>query len=62
MCLNVSLIILEKGGRGQPQDIKVGKLLGVESIGDLEQKIGQHANVYATTTTEGDYSLYGKDN
>lgn len=37
----------------------VGKLLGVDSIGDLEGKVGWHANVYATTTPEGDYTLYG---
>lgn len=54
-------IILVKGGRGMPADTKVGTLIGVESIGDLEGKIGAHANVYATTTPEGDYSLYGSD-
>jgi len=54
-------IILVKGGRGMPEDTKVGTLIGVESIGDLEGKIGAHANVYATTTPEGDYSLYGSD-
>lgn len=52
-------IVLVKGGRGQSQDIQVGKLIGVNSIGDLQQKIGQHANVYATTTPDGAYSLYG---
>ena len=52
-------IILEKGGRGMSPDIQVGHLIGVASIGDLEKTIGEHANVYATTTPEGDYSLYG---
>lgn len=52
-------VVLVKGGRGMSQDVKVGKLIGVDSIGDLEQKIGEHANVFATTTPEGDYSLYG---
>jgi hypothetical protein len=54
-------VILVKGGRGLPPDTKVGKLLGVESIGDLEQNIGQHANVYAAPTPEGDYTLYGNN-
>lgn len=55
-------IILIAGGRGLPPDTKVGRLIGVDSVGDLEQKIGEHANVYATTTPEGDYSIYGNDN
>jgi len=54
-------VILVKGGRGMSPDIPVGKLMGVESIGDLEGKIGAHANVFATTTLEGDYSLYGNN-
>lgn len=39
----------------------VGALKGVESIGDLEGKIGATATVYAAKTTEGtaDYTLYG---
>ena len=39
----------------------VGSLQGVESIGDLESRIGATARVYAATTTEGgaDYTLYG---
>ena len=39
----------------------VGKLMGVDSIGDLEKMIGAKAHVYAATTTEGgaDYTLYG---
>lgn len=59
--INGKKVVLVKGGRGMSPDIKVGKLLGVESIGDLEQKIGSHANVYATTTPEGEWSLYGND-
>jgi peptidoglycan hydrolase-like protein with peptidoglycan-binding domain len=39
----------------------VGTLKGVDSIGDLEDKIGSKAEVYAATTKEGgaDYTLYG---
>lgn len=39
----------------------VGSLKGVDSIGDLEGKIGSTAKVYAAKTTEGgaDYTLYG---
>lgn len=39
----------------------VGTLKGVESIGDLESKIGATAKVNAAKTTEGDaeYTLYG---
>ena len=48
-----------KGGRGLDPNTVVGKLIGVASIGDLEQKIGQDANVYAGLTPEGDYTLYG---
>lgn len=55
-------IILITGGRSMSPDVKVGRLIGVDSVGDLEQKIGAHANVYATTTAEGDWSLYGNEN
>ena len=54
-------IVLVKGGRGLPPDTVVGKLIGVESIGDLESKIGKHANVYAGVIAEGEYSIYGND-
>ena len=54
-------VILVTGGRAMASNTKVGKLVGVESIGDLEQKIGQHANVYATTTPDGSWSLYGDE-
>lgn len=39
----------------------VGTLQGVDSIGDLESKIGTKAEVYAAKTSEGDagYTLYG---
>lgn len=42
----------------------VGSLKGVDSIGDLEGKIGATAKVYAAKTTEGDadYTLYGSKN
>lgn len=38
-----------------------GTLKGVDSIGDLEKKIGSKANVYAAKSKEGDaeYTLYG---
>ncbi|MEN9552189.1 MAG: hypothetical protein RI935_566 [Candidatus Parcubacteria bacterium] len=36
----------------------VGRLLGVDSIGDIENKIGRNAKVYAKKT-EGGYTLYG---
>ncbi len=55
-------IVLVTGGRGVSPDVKVGKLLGVNSVGDLEQKIGAHANVFATTTPDGNYSIYGNEN
>lgn len=54
-------IILVIGGRGLPPNTAVGKLLGVGSVGDLETKIGQQANVYAGVTPEGDYSIYGNN-
>lgn len=38
---------------------EVGTLKGVESIGDLEAKIGSRANVYAAKAPEGEYTLYG---
>lgn len=41
---------------------EVGTLKGVESIGDLEGKIGSTAKVYAAKTPEGDYTLYGNTN
>lgn len=50
-------------GRMLGEQQSVGKLLGVESIGDVEGKIGAHANVYAaTTTTPGEWTLYGNEN
>jgi hypothetical protein len=52
-------VIVLAGFRMDPPP--VGKLIGVDSIGDLEGKIGWHANVFATTTPEGDYTLYGSD-
>jgi hypothetical protein len=53
-------VIIMAGFRMSPPP--VGKLIGVDSIGALEGKIGSHANVYATTTPEGDYTLYGSEN
>lgn len=54
-------VVLMTGGIRMNPDQKVGRLLGVESIGDLEMKIGNEANVYATTTPEGDYTIYGDE-
>lgn len=53
-------VILLAGLRVAPVP-PVGSLIGVDSIGDLEGRIGATAHVYATTTTEGDadYTLYG---
>ncbi len=50
-------------GRMLGEQQPVGKLLGVESIGDVEGKIGSHANVYAATTTNpNEWTLYGNEN
>ncbi len=38
----------------------VGTLQGVESIGDLETKIGHTATVYAHKNSSKEYTLYGK--
>ncbi len=54
-------VIVVRGGRRLEPNETVGRLLGVDSIGDLEQHIGAHANVYATTTPEGDYTIYGNE-
>ncbi|MES3031735.1 MAG: hypothetical protein V4699_00630 [Patescibacteria group bacterium] len=50
-------IILARGGLAPT--VPVGKLIGVNSIGDIKGKIGAFANVYAGLTPEGDYTLYG---
>lgn len=55
-------VILLTGWGGMSPDAVLGKLIGVESIGDLEQKIGAHANVYAGLNSEGVHSLYGNTN
>lgn len=39
----------------------VGRLLGVDSISDIEKHIGDHANVYAAPTAENEYTLYGDE-
>ena len=52
-------VILLQGGRSLSPDTIVGKLIGVNSIGDIEGKMGAFANVYAGLTPEGDYTLYG---
>ncbi len=37
----------------------VGKILGVESMGDLEKHIGEDMEVYANDKGDGTYTLYG---
>lgn len=53
-------VILTSGLRMMPLP-PLGSLTGVDSIGDLEKKIGSEAEVYAATTEEGgaNYTLYG---
>lgn len=55
-------VIILTGWGGMSPDAVLGKLVGVESIGDLEGKIGSHANVYAGLTPEGKHTLYGNVN
>jgi hypothetical protein len=52
-------VILIAGFRMSPPP--VGSLKGVDSIGDLEEKVGATARVYAARATEEgyDYTLYG---
>ncbi len=38
-----------------------GKLTGVESMGDVETKIGSTAEVYAEKVDETNYTLYGSN-
>ncbi len=40
---------------------KVGKILGAESIGDLEQHIGSEATVFAGMDENGNYTLLGNE-
>ena len=51
-------VILVTGGRSMGP-APVGSLLGVESIGDIDKKIGSEAEVYADKLSENEYSLYG---
>lgn len=53
-------VVLLAGLRAVPAP-QIGTLTGVDSIGDLEGKIGARAEVYAAKTGEGDapYTLYG---
>jgi hypothetical protein len=37
----------------------VGRVLGVESFGDLEKHIGEEVEVYAQDKGDGTYTLYG---
>lgn len=45
---------------GRSQEI-LGKVLGISDFGEIENKIGVHAKVYAKKTTDG-YTLYGNSN
>ena len=60
--INNTKVILVQGGRGLPPTTKVGKLIGVHSVADLEKRIGDHANVYAGINLEGTRTLYGNTN
>ncbi|HTE48342.1 MAG TPA: hypothetical protein VK675_00345 [Candidatus Paceibacterota bacterium] len=51
-------VILAQYG-GPAPTAPVGKLIGVDSISDIQGKIGAFANVFAGKTAEGDYTLYG---
>ncbi len=39
----------------------LGKIIGAESIGDLEGRIGESVTVYATKDTDGNFTLLGSD-
>ena len=39
----------------------VGKVIGVEGFGDLEQYIGKKVEVYAQVNPDGTYTLYGSE-
>lgn len=51
-------IILEIDGLSLPSDT-IGRLIGVDSIRDIEGRMGSFANVYAGLTPEGNYTIYG---
>jgi hypothetical protein len=53
------VVLVEAGGQAVPPGTPVGKLVGVNSVGELSQKIGAFANVYAGKTADGNYSIYG---
>ena len=40
---------------------KLGRIIGVESIGDLEARIGDTATVYAGKDTDGNFTLLGNE-
>jgi len=45
---------------GWSRDV-VGQVRGADGIGGLEEFIGQEVEVYGMTTTDGNYTLYGKE-
>jgi hypothetical protein len=42
-------------------DKTVGKVIGSDSIGDLEKYIGQNIEVYAAKTSDNNFTLYGDE-
>lgn len=51
-------VIVVEGMKAEPTK-EVGSLLGVESISDIENKIGKQASVFADKNIRGEYTLYG---
>lgn len=52
-------VMIIEGMRTLGPNEEIGKLLGVESIGDIENYIGKNANVYAKRNSDGIYTIYG---
>lgn len=53
------VVVTTIGFRVQPE---LGRLIGVESLGDFERFIGSEAEVYAEKQEDGTYTLYGDSN
>jgi hypothetical protein len=49
-------VIVLQGFRGMGDDVKLGRIIGADSIGDIETMIGQHANVYASSVKDEFFS------
>jgi hypothetical protein len=54
-------IILITGGRMPPQQ-EVGKMIGFDGVGDLEQNIGKTLTGYVKKVSENEYTIYGDAN